>query len=597
MSLTVADILGRGLIKVPERLDICEFTERYRILPRQTSAMAGPIVLARTPYAAPILRASQERTTKVLTVVMASQTGKTTTLESIALYTLIDRGVPGMWVLPEAKSRNAWLSQRFKPSILQSERFQAELMPGKQSITNSMVKFAGAPLYLALSDSESDLASRSVGLVVLDEIDKFPGETANEGSPIDQARKRVRTFPRPLVLQSSTPTSESGAIWQQFLSSSREWWMIACPSCGTRQRWSINDCRAGDPLEGMTGEQHIRAVAMGDIPAWWECPSCKRRVSQQAEKDLINQGGIFVADMPGGDHRGFQVPALASPFWSIRQHVTEYLKAKAALELGDHSKMLDFYIHQEGLPWQPPGKKVELQSVEGAISDLPAALFPAWVEFITIGMDVQGDGVWFLVAGWSPRQNRVHLGYWGFSTDHPSRGMGEIERMLAKEWEREDGRKARADFAAMDSGDGNSTEDVYRFCNRFERLFPVKGASGRLSKSYQISRGQEHKDKLRIVDTHKMKDMISNLFANSRVTMARPAADDIEFLRMLVSEERNKETGMWEKRKGYKANHILDTFAYNLAIAADLFFGHAGGEDAPQPKKKTQPKIVGRYQP
>jgi phage terminase large subunit GpA-like protein len=606
--ISVNSLLGRPFVRIPKKLPIVPFIEKHRKLSQRYSAKTGPIDLSLTPYATPILLAMEDLGIDMVTLLQASQTVKTTSLENGLFHAICERGVPCMFVVPDAKARNVLVEERLKPTIESSPRFAEELMPGKTAITQARIKFVNGSLYLALAESESDLASRSVGLVVLDEIDKYPDKTTKEGSPIDQARKRIRTFPGGKVLQSSTPTSKGGAIWQQWTDSDQRGWHVPCPSCGELHQWKTSDVQADPKPEEMSTAQWIRLIDGGDLEAWWQCPSCSHKAFTKGEQLAMNRAGEFISANPGGRHAGFHVPALASPFWSFRQHKVEYERAALALLDGDDSKMKDFTIHQEGIPYDPPSKRSEVDAIISKAINLPFSKFPAWVDFITIGADVQHDGTFYVVTGWGRQGSRFHVGLWGKTADYIGADYDELDLLLGKLFEIQGGQPVKASVMFIDSGDGNTQADVYRFANRHERVFPIKGASVDTAKFVAPSKGREHLDKLRIINTSRMKDILANQFerdgdeesAQPAPSFAIEVLDDIHFKRQLVSEERrvdSKSKGAkpklsWFARPGYKANHYWDCMVYATAAATmlDLY-------TQVTKKKKNQIQIKGRYQP
>jgi phage terminase large subunit GpA-like protein len=558
-------------------LPIVDWVETNRHLSKSYSYASGPIDLTATPYVKEILEAFASDQFGEVVLMFASQCAKTTTLENMVYYSIVNTGVPVMWVSPEGKARDDLVQQRFEPTIMESPALAKELKPGKRSITRDGIDFRTCKLYMALANSESDLAGRSCGLLVLDEINKFPARTRNEGSPIDQARARGRTFPNFKVITSSTPTTEDGAISKNYAQSDQREHFVPCPKCGKFHQWETKDIRWTPKEErpaGMEQSEFIRLLEGGHFKAWWECPSCGHKAETEAERFRMNQGFKFVAQNPGGTKAGFRVQALASPSpnCSFQNYAVEYLKAKHAEFQGDVDPLRHFRIHWEAKPYKEKSVRFEESAIVERCSDLPMGVFPDWVDRITCGMDVQQDCVYYVVVGWNTARQRPHVGLWG-RVDLPiGADQTEITRLVNMKF---GGRPISATF--IDSSDGNTMAEVYNWTNRFNSLavHPIKGRSTKSGSGKWIARseGREHRNKLFIINTIATKDFWSALMsrdasdqAKAPVSFAIDAVDDKTFQRQISAAEK-LEDGTWGVRTGYRDDHYGDSLYYATAAA------------------------------
>ena len=506
----------------------------------------------------------------------ASQCAKTTTLENMVYYSVVNTGVPTMWVMAEGKAKNDFVDERIRPTIEESPALRRELLPGKRSITHDGVDFRTCKLFMALAESESDLSQRTCGLVVLDEIDKYPARTKNEGSPIDQARARTRTFPGHKIVTSSTPTTEEGGIYKNYQQSDQREHFVPCLKCGEFHQWDTKDIRWTPKEERPKGMEHaefIRQLEGGAFDVHWCCPSCGHK-AQGIERREMNQRYKFVAQNPGGRKAGFRVQALASPSpnCSFRNYAVEYLKAKQAKDTGDDAPLRHFRIHWEAKPYKAKAKRFQESVIVERCSDLPMGKFPDWVDRITCGMDVQQDAVYYIVVGWGTGRKRPHVGLWGRADLPIGVDQTEITRVANMRF---GGLPISATF--IDSSDGNTMVDVYNWTNKFSGLavHPIKGRSTTSSAGKWLTRskGREHRDKLFIINTISTKDFWSSLMsrdasdqARAPVSFAIDAMDDKNFQRQMVSEEKT-ENGTWSVRTGYKNNHWFDCTIYATAAA------------------------------
>ena len=108
--------------------------------------------------------------------------------------------------------------------------------------------------------------------------------------------------------------------------------------------------------------------------------------------------------------------------------------------------------------------------------------FPAAVLGITAGVDVQRDRLECTFIGWDEGKTAYALGHrviYGLPSD--SETWVELDGLLQTRWRHPLGGQIGIDAAAIDSGDGETMEAVYRFCrprtNR--RIYAIKGDAGR----------------------------------------------------------------------------------------------------------------------
>lgn len=591
MSLTVLDMLGSG-VPPREALGIVEWAEAFHRLSPRASSNPGPWRADKLPYLREPLAEFTNRSTRKITLVFASQCGKSTAMEVMLGYAADRMAYPGIWTFPSEKSRDAWSSERLKPTVDASPRWQELLSPHKRSMTREKVDFRNMPLFYALADSESDLASKAAGYVWADEIDKFPASTAREGSPLDQLRKRMRTFPFGKFVQSSTPTTREGPIWQEYQASDqREWW-VPCDNCGTAAPWRWENVE-WERADGSDTSIHrhrktAQAIQRGEARVWYRCQTCGHQHFGQIAKDRMNARGEWVATEKSIGHAGFHLPSLASPFTSWRDLAMEWLAAQDARERGDDRKIQDFVIHQLARPFVPKRSRLEAAMIEERETGLDRGVVPAWAKAVTVGVDVQGaeNGIYWVALAWAPDIPRVHVVDWGTTPGRFSDLQPECDELVRRRWPVDGGGETLAGRVFFDSGDGMNTEAVYRYCMRWKgaAVCPVKGEAALAGNAYVIPSKTtgSHGGKLVRVNVVGLKDSWASWMGRQADTpeavgFPRGAASDADFVAHLTSEERRLSRSprglvsvAWVPRTGSVANHWWDALIYAVAGAADL---------------------------
>ena len=567
--------------KLPERVPIVEFIERHRYLSERSSSAPGRYSFDRFPYLREIMGEFTNPEVHWLTIVAASQTGKTTCCENFLFYTAAVDPTPAMWVFASEDLRREFVKERLKPAIDSSPEWKALVSPGQWAVSETQASFVTMPLFYGLAESEPSLSSKPCGLVLCDETGKFPANTTNEGSPIDQARARQRTFPRRKFVDTSTVTTEHDGVWVTFKQSDMREWMVACPKCGERASWERSDIRWEDRPAGVALLDWANRVRSNPDMAWWQCPHCSHKVQGQLAKNEMNAAGKWIGRGYPTDHVGFRIPSLASVYTSFHEYAADLLKSLAALASGDDAPMKHFTIHEDARPWSP--KKIVLK--EDAIArlvkaDMPQGRVPSDARFLTVGSDVQDDCLYAQCWAWSVRAGRVHQ---HLVDQARVADFGALEReFLERSWPTAEGRPRRADMLFVDSGD--NTVEVYRWTNRKRRsrVRPTKGESvsggGRFWRKGEGDEKSEHRGRLVKLFTEELKDYVALAMEQGRVSFHASVLEDADFQRQMCSEERaekkdrrGKKRTAWGKRPGYDANHHWDCCIG--ALGAAVFLG------------------------
>jgi len=586
--------------RLPERVPIVEFLERNRWLSSKFSSNGGAYSLDRYPYLREVYETMTDPEAHWITLVASSQTGKTTLCENYLFYRVANDPTPAIWCFATEDLKNDFIDTKLKPAVLESPAWRALLCDGARAISLQRADFLSMPVFYALADSEASMSMKSCGLVFADETGKFPANTTNEGSPIDQLRERQFTFPRWKFIDTSTPTSANDGIWPSYLASDMRIWSVPCPNCCKFHGWERHNIhhverRAGQSLSELAGL--IDDDRTGAL-CWWQCPDCAHRVEGPEQQRIINemnQAGKYIGRGYPKKHVGFLWTKLASPHQTLRDYVAKLLIALAARERGDEAPMKNFTVHYDARPYEAKKIVIEEASIANLVlSDAPRGRVPGDATALTCGVDVQRDCLYFTLWAWSPAADgkiRAHLVDHGRLEDFAA-----LDLVLARSYCRADGSALRVAMTFVDSGDGPITLDIYRYTNRKNprRLRPIKGESIQSSGGMFWRKGtggdeSAHKGRLIKVYSHETKDFFASLMEhgdklplderekNRLVSFHAEALEDAEFQRQMASEERamegkgRKAKMVWRQRAGGRANHLWAATTYGVAAA--LFAG------------------------
>ena len=149
-----------------------------------------------------------------------------------------------MVVMPTEKLAQRWSNQRLKPMIAASPALSRIISPARSrdaSNTTLMKEFPGGFLVIAGANSAADLRSMPARRVLADEVDEYPEDLEDQGSPLELAERRASTFIRRKVFVCSSPAIKStSVIWREYEAGTQERYHCACPHCGTMQPLEID---------------------------------------------------------------------------------------------------------------------------------------------------------------------------------------------------------------------------------------------------------------------------------------------------------------------------------------------------------------------
>lgn len=425
----------------------------------------------------------------------------------------------------------------------------------------------GNYMVLVGANSPSSLSSRSIKYLFFDEIDKYPAFSGKEANPIKLAEERTKTFVDKKIVRVSTPTIESGNIWQSYMDANeRKQYYVPCPHCGVSQTLKFKQIKWPE-------EHHGNADVIRDT-AYYECEHCKHRIDDKHKMDMLRQGewrAVNESQVRVVRSVAYHMSSLYSPWVTFGDVAYEFVKSK-----DKPSELMNFINSGLAEPWKS-AKTKSTQNMEFTQSNYPCGVVPDKAVLLIASVDVQLDHFWWEVRAYAPGVKSYLIDYGQAST------WEDLEEIIInREYPSEYGEPRQVMKAGIDSG--FRTDEVYQFCSRFpEVCIPLKGSSNHTTMTApytmtSLEKGVVGGLKLYVLNTDYWKDFI---FAR----MVRPVNEDgtihlykecpQEYSDHLRSEEkqeiRNVKTGavtvQWKPLTSHPANHLLDTCTYNAAVA------------------------------
>jgi phage terminase large subunit GpA-like protein len=493
-----------------------------------------------------------------------AQLGKTETELNMIGYALDQTSSPTMMVYPTDTIAKFASDKRVQPMIKSvksiSDKFDENSKLLELDFNN------GNYMVLVGANSPSSLSSRSIKYLFFDEIDKYPAFAGKEADPIKLATERTKTFVDKKIVMVSTPTVESGNIWQAFMSANeRRQYYVPCPHCGVSQVLKFKQIK--------WPEEHNDNADMIRDTAYYECEHCGERIYDKHKMEMLRRGEWRAVNESQSKVRSvsYHLSSIYSPWVTFGDVAYEFKNSK-----GTPATLMNFINSWLAEPWRS-AKTKSTQNMEFTQSNYPCGVVPDKAILLIASVDVQLDHFWWEVRAYAPGVKSYLIDYGQAST------WDDLEEIIInREYPSEYGEPRQVMKAGIDSG--FRTDEVYQFCSRFpEVCIPLKGSSNHTTMAApytmtSLEKGVVGGLKLYVLNTDYWKDFI---FAR----MIRPA-DEVgtihlykecpqEYSDHLRSEEkqeiRNVKTGavtvQWKPLTSHPVNHLLDTCTYNAAVA------------------------------
>jgi len=571
------------ILMPPAKLTVSEWADRYRIIPPTSSPEPGRWYSDRAKYQKGVMDILSDDTVKVVVLEWASQTGKTEIVLNTIGYYMHYEPAPILLLLPTEATAKDFSKYRIQPMIDYTPALKGLFGEGNDPNNTTLLKvFSGGYLSIASAGSASDLASKPIRILIMDEVDRFPIDTQGEGDPVALAIRRTQNYWNSKILVTSTPTMEgTSRIHALFQETDQRKFYVPCPVCGEFQelQWKNVHWENADP-----------------DTAYYECEKCHAHWDDVQLKRAVRHGEW----RPTAKSRrkgwvGFHLWAIYSPWVSLPSLVAEFLEAKKKperLKVFVNTALAEVWRDDES------ASSFDTSMVDTLmrLREQYRAEIPADVQYITCGVDVQMDRLEAVILGRGTDETFWvidHITIWGSptvpETDPTSPWASLYRNVITRNYSTEDGGIMQLSATFIDSG--AFTQDVYSFVKAHlgERIYAVKGFSGALPIISKIRRTKYNVPIIEIgVDA--VKDIIySRLHASDRQFFHFPLHLRRDFFEQLLSEKPvTRFSRGYQITRGWKKirerNEALDATVY--AIAAFYLVQ----EVSPIPKMRNLPQ-------
>ena len=544
-------------LKPPSELKISEWADEYRYLSPESSAISGKYRTDYAPYQKEIMDVFNDPNIERIVWMKSAQVGATEILNNVIGYYIHMSPCPILVMQPSLQMAQAYSKEKLANMLRDTPVLRARINEPKSKDSSNTVlskKFdGGTTLNMVGSNSAASLASRSVRILCVDEVDRMEANVGSEGDPVLLASKRTQTFFNRKIYLCSTPTVKGlSRIETAFEESDQRYYYVPCPECNLKQtlKWS-----------NVVWEENRPETAI------YTCDNgC---VINESKKHWMLKNGEWKATHKTKKTAGFHINELYSVFSTWGAMAENFLEAKKQPE------MLKTFINTSlAETWQPePEEAIEPEGLMAKRESYDLDTIPDEALVLTCGVDIQKNRIECQVVAYS---HNFEMWVVDYKIIYGSTGQiavwNDLDKYLQSKFKTHSGRNMTIACTTIDSG--FQTQMVYAFTKnkRGRRIFAIKGQSqsGKTVVGKPTKVGKEN-NILYPVGSDTAKEVIYSRLASEYgySTLHFPHTVDEEYFRQLTAEQRfvkfvkGRKTLYWKQIR--ERNEALDTICYSLA--------------------------------
>lgn len=459
-----------GSLRPPPRLNLSEWAEANLLLSSENSADPGRW---RTySFQRAIMDAITDPRVTQVTWLKSARVGATSIMNAAIGYHIHQDPCPIMIVQPTLDDAEAWSRDQLTPMLQECPSLRGLVAKAKSRDSDNSLrrkKFPGGSLRIFGANSPTGFRARTIRLLVLDEVDAYPPSAGSEGDPIKLGIRRTETYWNRKIIAASTPlTSGESKIEALYRAGDMRRYYVPCPHCGHRDVLAFQKDDEG-------GGHWMTWPEGNPAAAYFVCSGCGAGIDHSHKRAMVD-AGQWRAAAPFTGHASFFIWAAYSfsPNATWGQIATEYVTA----EKDGPEQLKTFWNTVLGRTWTARGDAPEWRRLWDRREKYAAGEVPAGVQFLTAGVDVQGDRLVYEVVGWSARKESwsIEIGNFNGSTaGEDSKVWRQLDELLAKTWRTPAGEILPIRLLAIDTG--FNTQAVYAWVRRHSPgpVMAVKG--------------------------------------------------------------------------------------------------------------------------
>lgn len=419
-------------LRPPPRISVSEWAARHRRFP-EDAPIPGPWRHETAPYLVEIMDAlSPHDPCEEVVIIKCAQSGGTAAVENWLGFISDLAPGPLLFVQATLKSALEWAAEKLWPMIDATPRLnparggtiRALGAADGEGSTKHKVRFSRSNGFILLAGGNSgpSLRQRTVRYAVEDDLDQFPDDVDNQGSPEAMVDQRLKVYRRQGVSKRakvSTPRIKGASkIERAFLASDRRRFYFVCPHCTSRFAPVWDPAPDGERdiqwPDGRPDEAYLVPRCCGSPIAHWQKMEMERAdgwLSMEIDGETVplemDEAAFQAlrARMPRSLKRGFDINGMVTAFQTWGDMAVEFGASQ-----GDQNKLKTWTNLTLGAPFELRGDAPDHEKLEKLKEqDWGRQQTPAGVVVTTQGADVQGDGIYVERVGWGPNAESWQL--------------------------------------------------------------------------------------------------------------------------------------------------------------------------------------------
>lgn len=509
--------------------------------------------------------------------------------------------VPCLMVQPNEKLTRSFSNDRVMKMINSAENLANKLDRGqKDKVTEKFI--AGIRWGFAWAGSATELASHPVGLAIIDEVDRMASNVGTEGDPVILVAARLKNYFSSTLGCFSTPTVWPGSkITQLWFDGTMGKFSWCCPHC----------LKYFAPQFKYLTWNESHSLTRIRTETFLTCPNCKGVITDK-HKIALNGSGRYEYNVlkdptaedytiipygpepPENRNASFWVSGICSPWQTMGDIAHVVVKARRSKDQESEKAAINTFA---GECFEEKGEGAKWQSLFNLVGQYEAGTVPEGVQLLTLGADVQGLGIYWVVRGWGYNNEswKIENGFVPGETEYQA-VWKDFSRIIEKDFS-----GMRLKRAFIDSG--FNTSMVYQFSLRFPGLvFPTKGQDNQIrplimSKVELSLHGKIKKGGIKLyhTDTNHFKRWLFSRYSwpiteSGSFHLDKDTTDD--YLKQITAEQmviNPKGVRSWKQIRS--DNHYLDAEVNNAAAAYSLQV-HSLPETKSTQKTNHKPKTA-----
>lgn len=242
-------VLRAILLPLP-REKIWQFLEKVVFIPLIAgSKKPGPLDTSEMPIWRGLLEKYADPRTRYFTLAKAARIGGTLFFGiSLIIEKILRWPGPIGWLDPTGKTAKSVSKREITPFLEACPEIFNQACPdasplaivSKSTWTWAEKFFKNCIFSLLSAGSINDLGGRQWELVIINEQDRIPDRSKDAPTPSNEAEVRSSQFEQTRkIVRNSTPFSDGGLTWTEFIAGSQDYGHVPCPECGGYQRLTM----------------------------------------------------------------------------------------------------------------------------------------------------------------------------------------------------------------------------------------------------------------------------------------------------------------------------------------------------------------------